>query len=115
MKEFISIIIFVLSIFFLVSLMRCLFLKNIVLFRLLKELHPEKFKGLNSYWQLMWLPNYFRIGVENIFWMSIPFYYSKINKKNTSQSVIIHHDRLILVNKKILKYMLLYICSIVLL
>lgn len=114
MEASLSIVFFVLTLVLLFALLRFIFLKSIVHFKLLKVLFPERLQGVNSYWSLMWITNYFKLDFEMMFWLGMPFYYTKIRKENIPISGWPFHERLLKINKKILLFILLFICDIVL-
>ena len=76
-----------LSIFLLFAflIMRGLFLKGILHFRLLKKTYPEKLQDVKSFLQLMWVTNSYKLNFDILIWFWFPFYYS--NKKLSLKDV----------------------------
>lgn len=108
MEKIAAILFPLLGLFFLIQIIRHLFLKGIAHFKLLKILFPTKLNSINSYWELMWSTAYFKLGFELAFWFSIPFYYSKFARRTLEEDSLVYHNRLIANNKKLCLYGLLF-------
>lgn len=109
MEKFASIIFPILGLLSLFQLIRFLFVKGILHFKMIKMLFPEKLQGVNSYLELMWIPNFFKLDISTMLWIVLPFYYPKVAKKKLPNSCLEYHDRLLKTNRKIVISFLLYI------
>lgn len=114
--EKVAAIFFLLTFLFLLfQIMRHLFLKVEIHFRLLKELYPRLFEKIDSLWRMMWSGTYFKLGLDVAFWFSCPFYYSKFPKESFGKKSLFYHNQLIDNNRKVLLYILLYLIYMALL
>ncbi len=73
MKSIFYLVIFLVS---LLIVLRLLFRKGEIHFKLLKSLYPQKLKNVKSYYQLIFSFRYFLLGVPNILWLACPIYFS---------------------------------------
>ncbi len=95
----------------LILFMRFLFRKGELHFKMLKELYPDSFKGIESFYNPLLSFYIFGLDADILFWFIVPLYF---RKKDIS---IINNDRLILLDKKLRnnnkKIFLLLILSII--
>ncbi len=75
---------------------------------------PEKLKDVNSYLQLMWIPNYFKLDLPTMLWFGLPFYYPKFKREDLPPSALAYHERLLKLNSKILISISLYFATLLL-
>jgi len=68
--------------------------KQILHFKLLKEIYPSHLSKINSYFNPLAIFYLFRLKISIIFWFSIPLYYRKMN-------IIIENNRVITLEKKL--------------
>jgi hypothetical protein len=85
-------------IFLLVLVVRILFRKNEIHFKLLKELFPKSFNGINS----VYAPNFFlylfKLDVNTVFWFIIPIYFRRRLLLNTESEKLKLLDKELVVN-----------------
>lgn len=99
--------IFVLFVFF---IMRGVFLKGILHFRLLKKIYPEKLKDITSYFQLMWLTRAYKLNFDMLIWFWMPIYYSKVLEKKFDKEAFELHLKLKRNNKKLA---IIFLCFVI--
>lgn len=85
-------------IFLLVLEVRILFKKNEIHFKLLKELFPKSFNGINSVYNPIFYIFLFRLDISTIFWFIIPIYYRRRLILNTKSEKIKFLDKELIVN-----------------
>ena len=107
--------IILLIIYFLVFflLIRQLFLKGVVHFKLLKELYPEKLKGVNTYFGMMKITNTFILDISTMFWFWTPFYFTMTPTRNLYGEALELHFKLKKMNKRMLVYLLIFLLPII--
>lgn len=79
MEKTFSIVFLIIFLLFGFFIMRGLFFKGILHFRLLKNIYPEKLRDVKSYFQLMWLKHAFILNFDILVWFWMPIYYSKFS------------------------------------
>ena len=113
MIKVLSIILLFTTTVFLVLLIRQLFLKGVLHFKLLKELYPREFKSYSSYWEFILPQNFFTVEMGKFMWLSIPFYYSRIKEDEMTAQALLLHRKLIKNNKKVFIRIILFIVNVV--
>jgi hypothetical protein len=103
-----GLIILLLFFFLFIQLIRHLFIKSILHFKLLKLIYPKELARIESSFGLMWLLNSNALQFDVMFWFWMPIYYSKIDEQHMSVSVKDLHIRLLQTNRRIFIYSFLY-------
>lgn len=89
---------------------RLIFKKGEIHFKLLKEIFPETFVGIESFYNpILWFP-LFSLDFKTIIWFTIPIYYQR--KKfieNKSDKVTLYNKDLLLNNRRILIFFIIII------
>lgn len=75
-----GIIILIIFLTLLFLLVRQMFIKGIIHFKLLKEIYPKELEGVKSYFGLMSITKIFRLDFATMFWFWFPVYYTKTNE-----------------------------------
>jgi len=109
MDKTFSVILLIIFLFFAFLIMRGLFLKGILHFKLLKMIYPEKLKGIETYFQLLWITNSFKLNFDTSIWFWFPIYYTKISKDNFAKDALELHFKLKRNNKQLAIIFLFFI------
>ncbi len=110
MEKTLAIAFLIIFLLFFIFILRGLYLKALLHFRLLKKIYPDELKNVNTYFQFMWITNTFRLNFDILFWFWMPIYYSKFSPDEFSESALELHFKLKQNNKKLI---ILSICFIV--
>jgi hypothetical protein len=95
-------------------LLRQVFIKGILHFKLLKKIYPKELEGVDSYLKLTWISNCFRLNFGVMIWFWTPIYYTYINEDRFKGVEMEYHRKLKLNNKKLGVYFLIYVLIILL-
>lgn len=101
MEKKVAIILLIIFLIFVFLIMRRLYIKATLHFRLLKILFPEKLNNVETYFQLMWLPNTFKLSFDVLIWFWLPMYYTKEYRKLYDKNAMKLHLKLKDNNKKL--------------
>ena len=93
-------------------LMKHLFVKSYMHYKLLKEIYPTELSGVNSYLGMMFSFNSFALSMSTLFWFWTPIYYKVKSHAKYKDNAIVFHKRLVSNNRYVIKYFVLYICII---
>lgn len=102
-------IIFLTLLFFLV---RQMFIKGIIHFKLLKEIYPKELEGVKSYFGLMSITKMFKLDFATMFWFWFPVYYTKTNELDLNVVARGYHLKLKKCNRILGIYFFSYIVFI---
>lgn len=109
MEKILAIIFVTIFMIFCFFIMRYLFIKSILHFRLLKEIYPDKLINVNTLFKMMWVANILKLRLDIMIWFYFPIYYSKISLDDYGEDALKLHHKLIRNNKKIAIVFLLFL------
>lgn len=93
-------------------LVRQIFIKGIIHFKLLKEIYPKELEGVRSYFGLMGMMNISRLDFPTMLWFWIPVYYTKLTELDLNSVAKCYHSKLKKCNRNLGIYFLLYVVFI---
>tara|TARA_B100000768_G_C11095075_1_gene296607 strand:- start:271 stop:648 length:378 start_codon:yes stop_codon:yes gene_type:complete len=93
-------------------LIKHLFVKSFMHYKLLKEIYPTELRGVNSYLGMMFSFSSFALSVSTLFWFWTPIYFKVKCHTKYKDNAIIFHKKLVSNNRYIIRYFLFYICLI---
>lgn len=93
-------------------LVRQMFVKGIIHFKLLKEIYPKELEGVKSYFGLMSITKIFRLDFATMFWFWFPVYYTKTNELHLNAIARDYHLKLKKCNRILGIYLFSYIVFI---
>ncbi len=95
--------------FLFIQIIRHLFIKGILHFRLLKCVYPNRLKEIKSYWSVKMILLYFKLDMATILWFILPIYFPKHSSFKANENASELNSKLLGNNKKIFRYLILYV------
>ena len=115
MKIIFSTTIGAITVSLLILIFRSLWMKDRLHFKLLKEMYPKSLNGVKTRLQFMWLPNYYKLESDVLFWFSFPYYFSKTFERKLTPKAIELELKLRKNNRQLVFFLLSFIgCFVIL-